>query len=151
MLIVLSFADEQHYPNRLPGFSEQRTSMLCEEDSDNDDSVGSLLIQDSDSGLDLTHSHSSYLTLFSDDDSFRNRLQCLSSVGAVVTAVPDDDADYFPNLLSTLPDPSTLNTDIGLQSFSVSADTFPNHKCKLHFCLDCGSTAGPRSCKCEKT
>jgi hypothetical protein len=67
----------------------------------------------------------------------------------------DSDADDdFPNLLSTLPDPSTVLTLRFLSLipfFSFSADTFPNRLSKLFVCPDCGSTGGTGNCKCDKT
>jgi len=108
-----SDAEEHDYPNRLPGFSKQCTGMVCQDDSDDD----VLMVQHTDPDCDISH----------------NRLHCPTSVA--MTEDSDDDESFFPNLLSTLPDPT---------------DTFPNHKSRLHFCIDCGSTAGPGNCKCER-
>ena len=103
MLISLSFS-EHDYPNRLPGFSKQDTSMICQVDSDDD----VLMVQDTDPGL-PPHTHTLSIG-FSDNDNFNNRLHCPTSVGfsvgSAMTEDSDDNESFFPNLLSTLPDPS---------------------------------------------
>ena len=98
MLISLSLS-EHDYPNRLPGFSKQCTSMICQDDSDRDDDV--LMVQDTDPGL-PPHAHT-HFSFFS--HNFHNRLHCPTSVGLSVED-SDDNENFFPNLLSTLPDPS---------------------------------------------
>jgi hypothetical protein len=62
MLISLSFS-EHDYPNRLPGFGKQCTSMICQDDSDDD----VLMVQDTDPGL-PPHDHA----LPSDSDAGYN-------------------------------------------------------------------------------
>jgi hypothetical protein len=54
MLISLCFSEDL-YPNRLPGFSEQCTSMVCDDDD--------LMVQDTDPGLPHTLSFRSFFSL----------------------------------------------------------------------------------------
>jgi hypothetical protein len=84
MLISLSFS-EHDYPNRLPGFSKQCTSMICQDDSDDD----VLMVQDTDPGLPphaRTHFLSEFVVSFETVTTFTT--DCTAQVSRLVLRTP---------------------------------------------------------------
>src|SRR5580704_14654873 len=92
MLISLSFSEEHDYPNRLPGFSKQCTSMICDDD-DHDPGLPphahALSVRDqsdSEAGYNIPSVRHMLISLsFSEEHDYPNRLpgfskQCTSMI-----------------------------------------------------------------------